>query len=177
MAGQTAATPVRPRDLNPAVRKKVGAGSVKTIAQFYVSRQEEPNSYTLVEVIIAIALTGVVMGGIISGYLMSARHAEWSAYSLAAHSLVLQRIEQTRAAKCTPRFGIDELTADMFPTNVDILDIPMYGTNYPYATTSTTIKLISADPVVKMIQVHCIWQFKGRDIYTNTVAVYRTVDR
>jgi type II secretory pathway pseudopilin PulG len=134
---------------------------------------------TLVEVVIAMALTGVVTGGVLSGYVMSSRRAEWSSYSLAAHSLAMQRVEQARAAKCTPLLGmgIDEVQATNFPAMASILDIPVVGTNYAWATTYTTVTIVSADPLVKMIRADCVWRFKQRNYYSNSMIVYRTVDR
>lgn len=39
------------------------------------------------EVAMAMAIAGLVLGGIILGYVQILQRAKWSAYSLAAHSL------------------------------------------------------------------------------------------
>lgn len=134
---------------------------------------------TLVEVVLSIAISGITFGAIVFGYVMSARRAEWSGYSLAANSLAMQRLEQTRAAKwdvlTTPI--IDELTATNFPDQVAIMDVPISGGNITYATNYTTITSISTDPPLKMVRVDCVWPFKGEGLFTNTLMTYRAPDQ
>ena len=136
-------------------------------------------AFTLMEVVMSIAVAAVTIGGIIAGYTLSARKAEWSAYSLAAHSLALQRLEQTRAAKWDPQGwpSVDELVASNFPVRIDVLDIPISGTNLVYATNATAITSLSANPPLKMIRVDCSWMFLSRGPFTNTVVTYRTADQ
>jgi hypothetical protein len=99
-------------------------------------------AFTLVEVIIAFGLSVLTYG-----YIMTANHSEWSAYSLAANSLALQRLEQARTCKWDTQTvpPTDELVTGNFPTMVNILDIPVtattnsqnlavkYATNFPVA--------------------------------------------
>ena len=136
-------------------------------------------AFTLAEVVIAMAITVMSLGGVIAGYIFAARQAEWSAYSLAAQSLASQRLEQTRAAQWEPRQPLDELVATNFPTvPTNRLDMPISGTNIAYATNFTTItdlKAVVGYPL-KMIQVDCVWSFRQR-LYTNTIATYRAPDR
>ncbi|MSU20294.1 MAG: hypothetical protein EXS30_02740 [Pedosphaera sp.] len=136
-------------------------------------------AFTLAEVVMAMAISALVIGGIIAGYTMSAQRAEWSSYSLAAHSIAMQRLEQTRAAKWDPQGWpqIDELVSSNFPARVEVLDIPISGTNVVYATNITTITSMSATPPLKMIRVDCSWMFLSRGPFTNTVATYRTSDQ
>ena len=134
---------------------------------------------TLVEVVISIAITGISLGAIVAGYIYSAKVAEWSAYSLAANSLAMQRLEQCRAAKfdvlTTPI--VDELVQANFPNKPEILDLPRNGDNVTYATNYTTITTVSANPPLKMIRVDCVWPFKGQGVYTNTFVTYRAADQ
>lgn len=134
---------------------------------------------TLVEVVISLAISAISIGAIVSGYVFSAKRAEWSAYSLAANSLAMQRLEQCRAAKfdvlTTPI--TDELTAANFPVISEILDIPRNGENVAYATNFTTITTISANPPLKMIRVDCVWPFKNNGMFTNTLVTYRAADQ
>jgi hypothetical protein len=111
------------------------------------------------------------------GYVMSAQSAEWSAYNLAANSLAIQRLEQTRAAKWDRQASplVDELTN--FPTVVEILDIPISGTNIVYATNVTTITAVSTHPPLKMIRVDCSWRFSSGQVFTNSVMTYRAPDQ
>ncbi|WP_425499912.1 PulJ/GspJ family protein [Fontisphaera persica] len=135
-------------------------------------------AFTLAEVLIAMSISVLIMGSIVYGYLGTATRAEWNAYSLAAQSLALQRIEQARSCKWDPEASppIDQLVASNFPPEVNILDIPVSGTNIVYATNFTTITVVSADPPTKCVMVQCVWNFKGRRNYTNTVVTYRAPD-
>lgn len=134
---------------------------------------------TLVEVVLSLAITGITFGAIIFGYIMSARRAEWSGYSLAANSLALQRLEQARAAKwdvlTTP--VTDEVTTTNFPVQIAVMDVPISGENITYATNFTTISLVSANPPLKVIRVDCVWPFKGEGLFTNTLLTYRAPDQ
>ena len=131
------------------------------------------------EVVISLSISALTIGAVVTGYTLSTRRAEWSAYSLAAHSLAIQRLEQTRAAKWDPSGWpqVDELVSSNFPVRVEVLDIPISGTNLVCATNSTTITLLSAQPPLKMIRVDCAWMFLSRGPFTNSVATYRTSDQ
>jgi hypothetical protein len=134
---------------------------------------------SLTEVVVSLAIGGLVFGTILSGYVQSARRAEWSAYNLAGHSLAMQRLEQARAAKWDTQASppVDQLVASNFPPKVDILDIPVSGTNITYATTLTTISNVSADPPLKLIYVTAIWQFPNSDAFSNVISTYRSPDQ
>jgi prepilin-type N-terminal cleavage/methylation domain-containing protein len=135
--------------------------------------------FTLAEVVITTAIGAIVIGGSIYGYITAAQRAEWAAYSLAAHSLAMQRVEQSRAAKWD-LLGfppVDELVATNFPEQVNMLDIPVSKTNIVYATNFTTITTVTANPLLKMIRVDCCWSFMNRGPFTNTVVTYRAPDQ
>jgi prepilin-type N-terminal cleavage/methylation domain-containing protein len=85
--------------------------------------------FSLIEVVITLMIAGVAILGIVNGYIFSANRAEWSAYNLAAQSLAVQRMEQTRAAKWDTLASpvVDELVSSNFPNTVNILDIPVTG--------------------------------------------------
>lgn len=137
------------------------------------------HAFTLVEAVISLAVMGMAAGGIIYGYLMASRRAEWSSYSLAAQSLAMQRIEQARSAKWDP-LGyppVDELQAGNFPEQIEILDLPMASTNLVRATNITTITALSSNPPLKMIQVECVWSFHWKSLHTNKIVTYRAPDQ
>ncbi len=139
--------------------------------------RQRNEAFTLAEVIVSAGIAVVALGGIIYGYVLSAQRAEWSAYSLAAQSLAMQRLEQTRAAKWDP-LGYtpdnDHLTNSYFPIiRTNVLDIPITGTNFVYATNVTTITTLSTTPPLRMIRVDCSWAFPKRGSFTNTVVYYR----
>jgi len=130
------------------------------------------------EATIASTIAAMMFGGIIYGYIQSNKSAEWSAYSFAAQSLALQRLEQTRACRWDPDGTpvVDDLTNSNFLLELKILDVPLNGTNITYATNITTISTISAVPPLRMISVETTWQFINGKIYTNTIATYRAPD-
>ena len=72
-----------------SARRTGGAGSSK-------------GGFTLVEVVVSLALAGLIFACILNSYVTSTFRAEWSGYSLAAQSLALQGMEQARAAKWDP---------------------------------------------------------------------------
>ena len=142
-------------------------------------RNRKQNGITLVEVVLSMAVMGVAIGAIVMGYVLGAARAEWSAYSLAANSLALQGIEQCRAAKYDVLTSpvVDELIPASFPPRNLVMDIPQKGTNIAYATNFTTITQVSTDPPLKMIRVDCVWPFKHRRLFTNTIVTYRAADQ
>lgn len=130
------------------------------------------------ETLIASSIAAMMFGGIVYGYIQSGRNAEWSAYSFAAQSMAMQRLEQTRACKWDPEStpAVDELIAANFPTLISILDVPMSGSNVVYATNFTTISTISTAPQLRMISVETVWGFVNGRLYTNSIATFRAPD-
>ena len=133
--------------------------------------------FTLPEVVISVAIAALCIGGIIYGYVISARRAEWSGYSLAAHTAAIQVIERIRSARWDPTANppVDLVTSNQFPvTESLLLDIPVQGTNVVSVSARTTISTISVNPPLKMIEVECTWPFSNGRTYTNKVVTYRS---
>jgi hypothetical protein len=143
------------------------------------SRPKGNGAFTLTEVVFSLAIIGLTAGGIINGYIQSARLTDWQAHSLAAHSLAMQRVEQCRAAKWDTRSfpAVDELVSSNFPTVVEQMDLPTISTNVSYATIYTTITSVSTNPPLRMMQADCVWRFPGRGWFTNTIVTYRAPDQ
>src|SRR6267378_3010044 len=137
-----------------------------------------PQGSIMVEAVISIAIAMVAILGSVNGYILSANRAEWSAYSLAAHSLAMQRLEQFRAARwdtvAIP--NVDQLVAANFPAQTNTLDVPISGNNLVYAINTTTITTISAKPPLKMVRIDCVWPFTHHGVFTNTIFSYRAPD-
>src|SRR5581483_3503180 len=68
------------------------------LAQFKNVRAEGRGGFTLAEVIGSLAVLTLVIQGVILGFVMTSRRAEWSARSLAAQAVANQGAEQARAA-------------------------------------------------------------------------------
>jgi Tfp pilus assembly protein PilV len=136
-------------------------------------------AFTLAETVVSMALTALMISGLVSGFLQTARQAEWSAYSYAAQSQALWRLEQVRAAAWDPMNfpPVDDVQTNNFPLLVVILDIPKPGGNITYATNRTFITTISTTPPLRMVVVECSWRFPNRGVYTNSVRTYRTTDQ
>jgi Tfp pilus assembly protein PilE len=134
---------------------------------------------TLVEVIIALAITGLTLGGIISGYIYCETSSVKVELVQAASARAMERIEQTRSAQwiTTGTTNVDQLVATNFPAESVSLDMPGSGSGGTTATIMTTISQISANPPLKNIQVDCIWQFRGAAWVTNTIETIRAPDQ
>ena len=135
-------------------------------------------AFSMMEATIATSIAALTFGGIVFGYTQSARNSEWSAYSLAAQSMAVQRIEQTRACKWDPDAtpAVDELVGGNFPAQTNILDVPIAGTNIVYATNFTTVTTVSTTPPLKMISVQATWRFMNGRVFTNNIVTYRAPD-
>jgi Tfp pilus assembly protein PilV len=161
-------------------------------------------AFTLVEVLIAVVLTALMFGGIISGYTLGAKRLQWSGYSLAAQTLSVQCLEQARAATwdgITPQItnmtfagnSRSYSTTDGGKTwkltgyTTSILDIPWKGSNYIMATNYITIQQFYVNNYTNMplflqsVRVDTVWPFNGWNnfsvqYYSNTSCTYLAPD-
>ena len=131
------------------------------------------------ETLVSIMIVAIVVSATINGYILSTNRAEWSSQSLAAHSLALQRLEQVRAAPwiTSGETDVDNVISANFPDVTSVLDIPVSGTNAITATVQTRITTLSLNPPLKMIRVDCIWPYRNRGLFTNTLTTYRTAEQ
>jgi type II secretory pathway pseudopilin PulG len=137
------------------------------------------NGTTLMETLVSIMIVAIVVSATINGYILSTNRAEWSSQSLAAHSLALQRLEQVRAATwiTSGEADVDNVISANFPDVTSVLDVPVSGTNAIMATVQTRITTVSLNPPLKMIRVDCIWPYRNRGLFTNTLTTYRTAEQ
>ena len=142
--------------------------------------------FSLVEVVIALAVLALVMGSMILCYNQSCERAQWTGYALAAQGLAIQQLEQARAAAMDPNGLVCELT-NIAPsgtaTTAATLDLPIPGTNYVWATNYVGIKLVtnSVNPLVTvyMVRVDTVWPLKRNgsvQYFSNTAACYYSED-
>lgn len=155
-------------------------------------------AFTLVEVVMSLAIIVLVLGAILVSFSLTAQRAEWSGYSLEAQSLSIQQLEQARAAVWDNSLSKNELTnlnliGWTYNTNTltgtgystNVLDVPVSGGNFVMATNFVTVKTVylngSTNPPVQMqmLIVNTVWPFAGRysgkwkvRIFTNTSATY-----
>ena len=154
--------------------------------------ERAPRAFTLVEVVMSLAIITLVFGGILAGYIQSSRQAEWAGYSLAAQAIGIQQIEQARSAVWDFSISKNELTnmnllSWSYNTSTRtgsgytsaILDLPVAGTNVIVATNYVTIKMLNVTGLsnvqVQMVTVDTVWPFlslHGRKYFTNRTASY-----
>ena len=134
---------------------------------------------TLVEAVIALAITGLMVGGIVTGYIYCTTSAVKAELAQTANAKALQRIEEARSARWDTSSWpvVDQLVATNFPDEVVILDMPGTNTVGTSATIQTTISQISLTPPIRSIRVDCIWQFRGVELITNTIETIRAPDQ
>jgi type II secretory pathway pseudopilin PulG len=134
---------------------------------------------TLVEVLVAFVISGLALAGMVSGYIFANTSAEKFALSLAANAQASQMMEQMRSAKWdVSSFPvIDELTATNFPNQVVTLELTGNGTNVIYATNFAQISTISSNPPLRRIHVDTVWNYRGLQVWTNSIETCRAPDQ
>jgi len=148
-------------------------------------------AFTLIEVLISFFILGMVLAGLIYGYVQANWTAEWCSMSMAAQSYASEGAESARAADWRPRdwpaasgYGtMDEMTNGTIITNVDFMDIPTKGTpnatNFNFWVTNiVSLTKISDNPALRQIRSDAIWTFPmNGNPCTNTVILLRTGDQ
>jgi len=151
-----------------------------------------PSGFTLVEVVVALAVVALLFGGMLASYIQTSRQAEWAGYSLAAQAIGIRQIEQARSAVWDCSIGKNELTnlnllawtynpatkvGTGYATN--ILDLPVSGTSIVVATNFVTVKMLNlagfTNAQVQMVTVDTVWPFltsSGTRLFTNRTATY-----
>jgi len=134
---------------------------------------------TLVEVVIALAITSLTLAGIVEGYIYCTTAAVKAQLVEAASARAMERLEETRSARWDTASWpvVDQLVATNFPDEVVSLDMPGSTTGGTSATIKTTISQISLSPPIRGIRVDCIWQYRGVEMITNTIDTLRAPDQ
>jgi hypothetical protein len=141
------------------------------------------SAFTLAEVVICVFIMMLLFAGIITAYIQTSYRAEWSGYSLAAQALAVQQLEHAKAAvwdtQQTPINDEFRYMATNPPISA-LLDLPVSGTNFVYATIYTTNFLILNGIYSNyMVKVDVVWPFRWKNqivTFTNTVACYYAPD-
>jgi prepilin-type N-terminal cleavage/methylation domain-containing protein len=145
-----------------------------------VSKRGEQGGFTMVEMITALAIAGITVAGIASGFMQVFMQGQSSAYSLAAHSQAMRGMEQARAARWEPDAfpAVDQLGSNTnWPVSIAILDLPQSGNNITYGTNRVFVTTISTKPPLRQIKVECSWNFMNRRTFTNSIVTYRAPDQ
>ena len=139
------------------------------------------SGFTLAEVVICVFIIMLVFAAIITAYIQTSYRAEWSGFSLAAQALAIQQLEAAKAAVWDPLQSPvkDEIKQLPLVTSA-LMDLPVNGTNYIYATNYTTITLIQNGLYSNyMVRVDTVWPFRWKNqvvYFTNTLADYYAPD-
>jgi prepilin-type N-terminal cleavage/methylation domain-containing protein len=158
---------------------------------------DHARGFTLIEVMVSFFVFGLVVSGLIYGYVQVNRMAEFSSMSLAAQSYASQGLEQAKSAQWNyvrwpntnygPGTG-DELGFPASPgyTNLppvtDTLDVPtsgapIYITNYVTISYALTF-LNPSNPPLRQIRSDCVWTFPlDGTLCTNTAIGLRAPDQ
>jgi hypothetical protein len=133
--------------------------------------------FTLAEVVMCVFIIMLVFGAIITAYIQTSYRAEWSGYSLAAQAAAVQQLEAAKCAVWDPLQATNKDEIILMPRVTSVLlDLPITGTNYIYATNTTTIALIPNGIYSNyFVKVDAVWPFRWRGqvaYFTNTVADY-----
>ena len=156
---------------------------MRTRSRSWPYKKQQNTAFTLTEVAVSLAIAGLIFAGVLYGYVATADHAEWSAYSLAAHSLAMQAVEQARSAQWDPQAWpvVDQLGVTNY-TQVSTLDVPVSGGNITYATNYVSISAVSLNPPLRQLRADCVWMLanrgpRNRGPFTNTVVTLRAPDQ
>ena len=138
-------------------------------------------AFTLAEVVVCVFIIMLVFAAIITSYVQTSYRAEWSGFSLSAQALAVQQLEAAKAAVWDPLQATNKDEIIRLSTNtVSLMDLPVSGTNYIYATNYTTVTLIPNGVYSNyMVKVDTVWPFRWKNqvvYFTNTVADYYAPD-
>lgn len=129
--------------------------------------------FTLIEVVIAGAISALVMAGMFEGYAIAGRRAQFSACSVAATAEAMHQLEGVFSAEWVPAYGNNALLA-LGGTSTANLCLPVAESNVITCTNYVTVTEVSTNPPYALIQAQCVWVFPNYGgTYTNTVSVLR----
>ena len=140
---------------------------------------------TLIEVVVSLAIAGLMVAGIVAGYIFCNTSTVKDSLYMAANAKAMERLEETRGAIWAPYRAqpVDELVATNFPDEPNVaLDMSGSSSTVTLATLHTEISQISpspsspSSPPVRRIHVDCIWQFNGV-VITNSIETCRAPDQ
>jgi hypothetical protein len=161
-----------------------------------LTKGSSQGGFSLAEVVMAVFVSMLLFGGMITAYTNVTRNAQWSGYSLAAQALAIQQVEQAHSAVWDPTDNPPKNEISNMMTGLSgyaysggvlsgyswtNLDLPVNGGNYVRATNYVTLSTItpSAGVTLQVLQVNTVWPFRlgnATAYYTNTVVTYLAPD-
>jgi type II secretory pathway pseudopilin PulG len=142
-------------------------------------KERGEQALTLVEALVAFAISGLAVAGIVYGYVFSINSAERFSLSQAANAQATERMEQIRSALWDSSSSpvVDQVVASNFPDQTVTLDLSGSGTGVTYATNIAQITTISTSPPLKRVRVDCVWVYGTSQVMTNTIETCRGPDQ
>jgi len=143
-------------------------------------RRKASAAFTLVEVVMAMAILALVMAGMIYCYVQSNKRVEWTAMSLAAQASAVEAVEQARAAQWDVHvLSEDQLLQGAIYTNysrTNTMLIPASGQTIVVTNWVSVTNLMNSPPL-RQIRADCYWQYTNTGTwFTNTVITWRAPD-
>ena len=139
-------------------------------------KQKAIAAFTVVEVVMSLAILALVMGGMIQGYIQTNRQAKWSSASLVAQSSAAQAVEQAMATKWDTHsditntgFGTPKELQSTNYTQTSSMSVPGTG-QLVIVTNYVRITNVCDNPKMMQIRADCIWQFPLAGTWTNNPA-------
>jgi prepilin-type N-terminal cleavage/methylation domain-containing protein len=128
-------------------------------------RRKASAAFTLVEVVMAIAILALVMAGMIYGYVQTNYRAEWSSMSMAAQSFAAEAVERARAAQWdyfrTYTNQIQQLPSPSNPTNTynvtNTMLVPSSGRTTNVVTKVTISNISTGSAPLYQLRADCVW--------------------
>jgi type II secretory pathway pseudopilin PulG len=163
----------------------------------WTPKNNHRQGFTLAETLVSFFIFGLVVSGLIYGYVQVNYMAEWSSMSLAAQSYASEGLERVKSAQWSyvrwPNTNYGPGTGDdlgfppwigytNMPPVVDTLDVPtsgspIYITNY-VTITNILSYLNPSNPPMRQIRSDCVWTFPlSGKLCTNTAVGYRAPDQ
>lgn len=144
-------------------------------SQYVGGQRPTREGFTLIEVVICIAIAAISIAGIIWGYVLAANRAEWTLCSSAAQVMASRHLEQIKTARWDSL--ADELPSPTNFVSEEPLDIPVTGTGVLIGTNTVDVSEVSADPPLRLLRVDCVWSLVSRGPFTNTAFALRSQDQ
>lgn len=158
-------------------------------------KKNRRQGFTLGEILVSFCILGLVMSGLMYGYVQINRMAEFSSMSLAAQSFASQGLEQARsvtwdyvrwpntnANQFDPFWTPPSIGYTNLPPEVSYMDVPTTGalisvTNF-VSVTSVCTNLNPQNPPLRQILCYCVWTFPlDGTVCTNTAVSLRAPDQ
>ena len=134
---------------------------------------------TLVEVMVATAIFGLIFGSVLTGLWQASYRTTWTTLSVEAARFAEERIEQTQNARWDPTAlpVVDEVVSTNFPLRTGALfEFSSGGSVLATNTLTITTLTNTYGGTYRAIASTVVWKYRGRGPFTNNVVTIRAQD-